>query len=231
MAFIVLDMEWNQNGIDQKCPVNKQGKQLHDEIIQIGAVRLDDTLGISDTFKIGVRLPKKRKLTRYVAKVVKISQSEINGGLDFPDAIKLFRDWCRPDPVFLTWGYDDIPVLRRNLEYYGISADWTARWYNAQMVFAWQHLEQKRQVSLEGAATHLGVMGEEPLHDALNDAFYAALICANLDMEGGLAVYEEYTRPSLKKTAPRRRSLRNAQKATAAAPAFCEADAQASLGG
>ncbi|MEL7609261.1 MAG: 3'-5' exonuclease [Bacillota bacterium] len=227
MAYIVLDMEWNQNGIDQKCPINKQGKQLHDEIIQIGAVRLDDALRISDTFKVGVRLPKKRKLTRYVAKVVRISQSEINGGIDFPDAVKLFREWCGRAPVFLTWGYDDIPVLRRNLEYYGINADWTARWYNAQMVFSWQHLGEKRQMSLEGAATHLGVMGEEPLHDALNDAFYTALICANLDMEGGLAVYEEYTRPSLK-NAPRKRRLRSAKKA---APAFCEADAQASIGG
>lgn len=229
MAYIVLDMEWNQNGIDQKCPVNKQGAQLHDEIIQIGAVRMDERLSIADTFKIGVRLPKKRKLTRYVAKVVKISQAEINEGRDFPDAIKLFREWCGRDPVFLTWGYDDIPVLRRNLEYYGIGANWTQRWYNAQMVFAWQHLGEKRQVSLEGAATHLGVMGEEPLHDALNDAFYTARICANLDMEGGLSVYEEYTRPSLKKTAPRRRRRSRAKKTPETV--FREADARAAVEG
>ena len=74
MAYIVLDMEWNQNGIHQKCPVNKRGQMLKDEIIQIGAVKLDDALRFVDTFKIGVRLPGHRTLNRHVAKVVQINQ-------------------------------------------------------------------------------------------------------------------------------------------------------------
>ena len=229
MAFIVLDMEWNQNGIDQKCPVNKQGKQLHDEIIQIGAVRLDDALVFAIHSKSAYAYLKSVSLRGMWRRWSRSASRKSTAGSISRTRSSFFGEWCGRSPVFLTWGYDDIPVLRRNLEYYGINADWTECWYNAQMIFAWQHLGEKRQVSLEGAAMHLGVMGEEPLHDALNDAFYAALICANLDMEGGLAVYKEYTRPSLKKTATRRRRLRNAPKATAAP--YLEADARAGIGG
>lgn len=222
MAYIVLDMEWNQNGFHQKCPINKHGAALRNEIIQIGAVKLDAKLEHAGTFKVDIRLPRDRKLNKYVARVVHVDEQDLRQGDNFSDAIRRFRRWCGARPIFLTWGFDDIPVLDHNLDYYGINTRWTRRWYNAQMFYAWQHLEQRQQVSLMRAVEDLNFFPCLPAHDALNDALYASMICQKLDVEGGIGAYAEYMQP-VKKAPKRRRRNRRRRSGAAGIPAAAPA--------
>ena len=214
MAYIVLDMEWNQNGIHQKCPVNKSGKLLKNEIIQIGAVQLDNALQFVDTFKASVRLPGKRTLNKHVARVVVIDEHELKKGIDFCEAIKQFRAWCGRRPIFLIWGFDDIAVLKHNLEYYGLPQQWVERWYNAQMIYSSQFLEQRQQVSLSAAADRLGLELNLPAHDAFNDALLTAMICQKLDIAKGISTYAHYMKPAVKKTPVRRRPKKKSRAPT-----------------
>jgi len=223
MAYIVLDMEWNQNGFHQKCPVNKDGVTLRNEIIQIGAVKLDSKLQHAGTFKADIRLPRDRRLNKYVARVVQVEEKDLRQGDSFPDAIRRFRRWCGVRPVFLTWGFDDIPVLDHNLSYYGINTRWTRRWYNAQMLYAWQHLEQKQQVSLMRAVEDFNFFPCLPAHDALNDALYASMICQKLDVTGGIGAYTAYMQPVKKAPAKRRRRHRRRRSGAAAGAAVAAA--------
>lgn len=189
MGYIVLDLEWNQADHKKSAPSNKAGITLKNEIIQIGAVKLDSELKHTDSFKIAVRLPRKRKLNEHVARVINMSQEEINQGTDFNTALKQFKAWCGQDNIFLTWGFDDISVLKQNLEYYCHNCDWIKHWYNLQLIFNSQTDIGRRQTSLQTAAQHLGIDISNPLHDALNDAKYTALICSRLDVEQGIKAY------------------------------------------
>ena len=102
-----------------------------------------------------------------------------------------FRAWCGEDIVFLTWGFDDIGILRENLQLHGLPIDWTGRWYNAQMIFNAQTDGSTAQKALKTAMEIFGIEATRPAHDALGDAYHTALICARLDLKKGALEYDE----------------------------------------
>lgn len=55
MQFIVLDLEWNQPTSYQSAAYRRVGDSLLFEVIQFGAAKLDQSLGIVDTVSIPVR--------------------------------------------------------------------------------------------------------------------------------------------------------------------------------
>jgi len=107
------------------------------------------------------------------------------------DAMDAFRDWCGEDVIFLTWGFDDITILRENLLLYGIDDSWVGRWYNAQMIFNAQTDGSNAQKALKTAMEIFGIEATRPAHDALGDAYHTALICAKLDLKKGTQEYAE----------------------------------------
>ena len=100
-----------------------------------------------------------------------------------------FRQWCGEDVIFLTWGFDDITILRENLRLYGIDESWVNRWYNAQMIFNAQTDGSSSQKALKTAMETFGIEATRPAHDALGDAYHTALICAKLDLNRGIMEY------------------------------------------
>jgi hypothetical protein len=93
--------------------------------------------------------------------------------------------------IFLTWGFDDITILRENLNIYGIDDSWVSRWYNAQIVFNAQTDGSSAQKALKTALEIFGIEATRPAHDALGDAYHTALICAMLDLKRGMQEYDE----------------------------------------
>ena len=105
--------------------------------------------------------------------------------------MELFQSWCGEDIVFLTWGFDDIGILRENLQLFDMDTAFTDRWYNAQMIFNAQTDGSNSQKALKTAMETLGIEATRPAHDALGDAYHTALICARLDLKKGTAEYDE----------------------------------------
>ena len=101
-----------------------------------------------------------------------------------------FRAWCGEDIVFLTWGFDDIGILRENLQLFGLETDWTDKWYNAQMIFNAQTDGSTAQKALKTAMEIFEIEATRPAHDALGDAYHTALICAKLDLKRGQEEYD-----------------------------------------
>ena len=190
MNYIVLDMEWNQPwpgspSSKKVLPVNIRG-----EIIQIGAVRINEEQFVEDEFQIMIKPKYYRHLNRRVSKLTGIKEAKLREeGVSFPEAIELFRRWCGEDIVFLTWGFDDIGILRENLRLFGLEEYWTERWFNAQMIFNAQTDGSTSQKALKTAMEMFSIEATRPAHDALGDAYHTALICAMLNLKQGMAEY------------------------------------------
>jgi len=193
MGFIVLDMEWNQPW--PGSPSAHKALPIHGEILQIGAVRLGADRAPADEFQIIVKPEFYKRINRKVQSLTGIRESRVKAeGVPFSEALARFRAWCGPDAAFLTWGFDDIMILRENLAIHNLPADWVLNWYNAQLIFNAQTDGATNQKALKTAMEELGIEPTRQAHDALGDAYHTALICARLDLARGVADYGKAVR-------------------------------------
>ena len=192
MNYIVMDMEWNQPWPGSPSAKKVLPVAIRGEIIQIGAVRVTEDQQVSDEFQIMVKPKYYRHLNRRVSKLTGIKETRLREeGVPFPEAIEKFKDWCGEDIVFLTWGFDDIGILRENLQLFGLEQGFTDRWYNAQMIFNAQTDGGTSQKALKTAMEMFEIEPSRPAHDALGDAYHTALICARLDLKRGAQEYDQ----------------------------------------
>jgi len=181
-------MEWNQ--AFSKLKVMKKPVHLVGEIIQIGAVKLDENFRYTDNFKIGIHPKYYTKMNKRVQRLTNITNDDLRCGLPFKKAFELFKEWCGEDFVFLTWGFEDVPMLRDNMLLHGIDTKWLPDVYNLQIIYDTQVAHQKQQASLAKA---LETVSEEPpahAHDALDDAMSTFTVCTHLDMPTGIESYK-----------------------------------------
>ena len=185
MDYIVLDMEWNQPWPGSPSAKKVLPVHIRGEIIQIGAVRVTEDCQVADEFQVLIRPKFYRHLNRRVSKLTGIKESRLRDeGVPFPDAIDAFKQWCGEDIVFLTWGFDDIGILKENLQLYELDTAFTEKWYNAQTDGS------TSQKALKTAMEMFGIEATRPAHDALGDAFHTAQICAKLDLRRGAEEYD-----------------------------------------
>lgn len=186
MKYIVLDMEWNQTyGHERQLPF---GRTLTGEVIEIGAVRLDDDFNIEEYFKIYVKPKFYTKLHSMVKRLTGIGNDTLRDAPYFPEAVERFKDFCTDEFITLTWGDSDIPILRENIDAHHLEK-WTAKNYNLQSIYMKEN-DLKNCVSLESAAAALGIDSEDvTFHDAACDAAVTAQIAQRIDTAGGIASY------------------------------------------
>ena len=192
MDYIVLDMEWNQPWPGSPSAKKPLPVQIRGEIIQIGAVRILEDQTVADEFQMMIKPRFYRRLNKRVSKLTGIKEAQLKAeGIPFPEAMEQFRAWCGEDVAFLTWGFDDIAILRENLALFQLPVDWTGQWYNAQMMFNAQTDGSNAQKALKTAMELFQIEPSRPAHDALGDAYHTALICSRLDLKRGIREYEE----------------------------------------
>ena len=195
MQYIVLDMEWNQPWPGTYAAKRVLPVRIRGEIIQIGAVRVTDRQIVGDEFQALIKPKYYRKLNKKVVSLTGIKDSMLSErGIPFPEAVERFRDWCGEDCVFLTWGFDDIGILKENMALHNIDSSWIDRWYNAQMIFNAQTDGATAQKALKTAMQMAGVEASRPAHDALGDAYHTAILCTRLDLPRGMAEYDKALR-------------------------------------
>ena len=195
MQYIILDMEWNQPWPGSYSAQKRLPTAIRGEIIQIGAVRMLDDQTVSDEFQILIRPKYYKKLNRKVSSLTGIKDAQLkDAGFPFPEAIEQFRAWCGEDCIFLTWGFDDITILKENLALHGLETGWVSRWYNAQMIFNAQTDGSTSQKALKTAMELMEIEPSRAAHDALGDAYHTALVCRKLDLAAGVESYEAAVR-------------------------------------
>ena len=202
--LVLFDLEWNIGY--QPYTFNYHGVQqtLRGEIVEIGAVKIDEDANVLDTFSIHLRPRIFRKLQHHIAKVTGLTQADLDKGEPIVQGLRRFMQWCGPDAEFAEWGLDDVPVLKQNLFLCNLDESKPTVWYDLQQVFLREHPRKEGEgMTLESVVTRMGIPMERPFHDALSDTLYTADVCRLLDLRAGLAAYpteDEALRQSLCQT-------------------------------
>ena len=189
MKYIAVDFEWNQAQSAKHTVILEDGKRFAGEIIQIGAVKLSENMDIESVFKTEIRPGIYTKMNNKVSELTGITSEMLKNAPTFSECIGKFMDWCGPDAVFFTWGIDDIRVLRQNCSVNGEKSDFFKTWYNLQVFFNMQTDTGSNQKALSVAVEYFKIENTLKAHDALNDAYYTAMIAKKLDIAKGIAEY------------------------------------------
>ena len=185
-----MDLEWNQAMSSKSSVYNYLPIHLRGEIIQIGAVRLNDDWTPAEEFQIDVKPVYFRKMHYKVKKITGIDNARLSDACGFREAFEQFRAFCGENCTFLTWGYDDKGIMEQNIIVHDLDWDWISGWVNLQLIYNMQTDGDKNQKSLQTAMEHFGIEQTRVAHDALGDAYNTALVCSHLDMAEGLENYE-----------------------------------------
>ena len=191
MNYVVVDLEWNQAMSSKSSVFNKLPIHLRGEIIEIGAVKLDENLKPTEEFTIDVKPVYFRRMHYKVKKITGFDKERLAHGVGFADALEQFRAWCGDGVTFLTWGCDDQGILEQNIIIHDLDWDWIDGWINLQLIYNLQTGGDKNQKSLASAMEHFGIEQTRVAHDALGDAYNTALVSTHLDMKEGLRLYPE----------------------------------------
>ncbi|MEG0229011.1 MAG: 3'-5' exonuclease [Oscillospiraceae bacterium] len=196
MNYIIFDMEWNQPVVKEL--VVKKPIYLIGEIIQIGAVKLiknNSEFKVVSTFKQTIKPQYYKKMNSAVKRITNLSNKDLQKGNPFKRAIEDFKEFCginnNESVCFITWGFDDIPMLKDNLALHNCDESWIKNEYNLQVTFNAQVTGETNQYSLEKAMEQLNITSDKIAHDALNDAIFTTKVFNMLNMEIGFAQYEQ----------------------------------------
>lgn len=110
MDFVILDLEWNG-------AFSKRLGRFINEIIEIGAVRVDGNMNVLDTFEALVRPQVGKQISGKIRSLTNITNEELEGGLVFMQALSRFGRWAG-GAVIMTWGTSDILALIENCRYF-----------------------------------------------------------------------------------------------------------------
>lgn len=107
MNYILLDLEWDNF-------FSKTHSRFVNEIVQIGAVKLDSKFHITDECSIFVKSAISKKLSSRFKRLTGITNDEMLGGISFDEAIKKYKEFCGNNYITLTWSTSDLHTLCEN---------------------------------------------------------------------------------------------------------------------
>lgn len=178
MNYVIFDLEYNQQDKENnrlaRTMRTRKPSYLNFEILQIGAIKVDDNLKYVSNFKMYVKPKFLPKIKPHVLDILNTSEEYIRiNGLYFNKVFEGFKNFIGQDNCTLvTWsGGNDIGVLKSNLGAWRIKFD----------IDRYKHIDLqqvvikkdclKLQPSLEKTAIAYGIdFNNSKLHDAYVDA-------------------------------------------------------------
>lgn len=189
MQYIVFDLEFNQDldsvinpGLvsSDPDPNNLPSKNKYPyEIIQIGAVKLDENFSFTDTFNRYVKPSIYTRISTYITDLTGISTERLQSEESFENVYNDFIGFIDgSESILCTWGVIDIITLHKNIKYHNLNESLLPQKYINIQPYVSVHLGQskKRLLSLSYCIEALGIANDTPFHNALYDAIYTAEI-------------------------------------------------------
>lgn len=169
--IIVLDLEF--------CMISKEYKKqfhhLKNEIIEIGAIMLDESMNILDTYQKYVK-PKYSEVSKRITKLTGITNEMLADKEDFETCIKDFIFWLGEnlnETEICSWSMTDLEQIKYEIKEKNIAVEnldvFFEGWRDVQKEFS-EGLCFDGIVSLEGAMHAVDENFTGKAHDALADA-------------------------------------------------------------
>lgn len=173
MNYIVFDLEWNQSS----GGLEEEAAGLPFEIIEIGAIKLNDAGIMLSEFSRLIRPNVYRKMNQITGELLHLEMQELEKGEPFAEAAQKFLDWCGGEPyLFCTWGSQDLWELQRNMKFYHMTpmSDGPIAFLDVQKLFSLAYEDGKSRRALESAVDEKRLEKDIPFHRAFSDAYYTA---------------------------------------------------------
>jgi DNA polymerase III epsilon subunit-like protein/DNA-directed RNA polymerase subunit RPC12/RpoP len=182
LNYVIIDLEFNNmreiteiypsfyeenpQVLEYKCP---------NEIIEIGAIKLNRTMKEIDRFKAYIKPSIYKVLNPKISGMTGIKEEDLENGITFKEALDKLGSFIDEDTIICSWAKDDIAELIRNADYHCLSSmEWLKGYIDLQE-YCTKVLAEKKSMSLKNALNKLRIkVFEQDLHDALNDAVYTA---------------------------------------------------------
>jgi inhibitor of KinA sporulation pathway (predicted exonuclease) len=159
MNYIVLDIEAT---CDDKM-------KIQNEIIEIGAVKLNEDLEIVGEFQIFIKPILNPTLTDFCKELTKIKQSDVDQAVSFKEALEKFLDFCGKDYYLTSWGFYDKTQFIKDCELHKLPTEWT----NKHISLKHQHqniLKLRKGVGVQRALNGINEKFEGTHHRGIDDA-------------------------------------------------------------
>ena len=171
MDYVIFDLEWNG------CFCQKLGCNIN-EIIEIGAVKLDNDLKELNRFSMLIRPEISKRISNPVKNLTSITFEELQNGVPFDYAYSKFGKFCK-DCILMTWSMSDIDVLIWNIRYhFGSDRIEFMKMYAdlQQYCHDVMNVSESNALGLQNAAEYLDIdTFSIPQHRALDDSLLSAM--------------------------------------------------------
>ncbi len=168
MSYVILDLEWNGS-------YSKILNKFVNEIIEFGAIKVDEELNIIDTFSVLIAPKIGKKLCSKVKELTKITNEELmQDGIGFINALSMFSEFLGDD-VLMTWSDSDLHALTENYSYYtgNVRLPFLKKYCNIQKYCenCLDLHDKSAQLGLSACADIVGITySQEEQHRAFADA-------------------------------------------------------------
>ena len=195
MEYIVFDLEFNQ-GFDKENNKTYSDEKCPFEIIQIGAIKLDANFNIIDKFSSFVKPNIYKDIHPFVGKMTHITLDKVKNAPSFNAVYKDFKKFISSKSnIMCVWGAGDLKELYRNINYYSLPSKGLPQLYINVQQYASSYFNNPtgQSIGLQNAIQILQLEQDKAYHDALNDAYYTALVLKNIYDENIVADTYVYT--------------------------------------
>ena len=180
--YVVLDLEMC------KVPKGARSKEYRraNEIIQIGAVLLDESYQIVGEFNSFVK-PEYGRLDFYISQLTGISKDQLDRALVFEEAILGFVEWIpEGEVVMVSWSDNDSRQIAGEMKSKNVQnarlEELLQNWIDSQVIYA-EKVHNDRCYSLQEALFACDIDTAGRMHDGFSDAFNTALLFKKLMTE------------------------------------------------
>lgn len=174
--YIVVDLEATCE--DRKL-LSQQKREFDNEIIEIGAVKVNEQGEVIDSFSRFVKPIVEPVLTDYCKELTKIAQRDIDVAESFPSVLKAFQEWIGSDYHLCSWGHYDKKQFKLDCERHQLDTKWVEP--HISLKHQYQSIKKlSRGVGVRKALSKEGFKFEGTPHRGIDDARNIAKIFVKL---------------------------------------------------
>ena len=175
MHYIILDLEWDSG-------YSVRDQRFLNQILQIGAVKLNEDLSVVDSFEVNIRSAITKRVSGRFARLTGITSQMMREGIPPEEAVRQYNAWAGEDTVTMSWSTSDLFAILENEKY--ILKD--VRFHIEKYLDLQRYIQNEMrlsgtpcesQIALSAAAEHFGISTDDyDLHTARDDS----MVCVAL---------------------------------------------------